>query len=142
MKSLKVRDHMATRLITVQPHTNVVEAMGLLLENGISGVPVVNDNAQLVGVLSEVDAMQAVMQDSYYDESVGIVADVMTSPAETVDPNEDIYSVAERFIAERRRRYPVVNESGALVGQISRRDALRAAHSFLMHTDKVEVEGA
>ena len=134
MRSVKVADYMAKRVITVSPYTSIVEAMGLLLEHKISGMPVVNDAGELVGILSEVDAMKLVVQDSYYDESAGVVADVMHAPVETVSPDMDIYSLAEKFVAAHRRRYPVVNASGALVGQISRRDVLKVAHGSLMHT--------
>ncbi len=58
MKSVKVADYMTRRLVTVAPHTSVVAAMGLMLEHKISGMPVVTDNGELVGMLSEVDAMR------------------------------------------------------------------------------------
>ncbi len=83
-------------------------------------------------MLSEADLMQVIIQDSYYDESVGIVGDYMKSPVDTVDPEMDIYALAEKFIKERRRRYPVVL-NGRVVGQVSRRDVLRAAEAFLHH---------
>ncbi len=134
MKSVKVADYMTRRVITVAPHTNVVEAMGLMLKHKISGLPVVTDQGELVGMLSEVDAMRVVVQDAYYDESAGVAADFMHAPVDTVSPDMDIYSLAERFIANHRRRYPVVNSSGALVGQISRRDVLKVAHASLMHS--------
>ena len=132
MKSLKVKDYMAKKLITLKQNTNVVEAMALLLRHGISGVPVVDDEGGLVGVLSEVDLMQVIVQDSYYDESMGIVEDYMRSPVDTVGPEMDIYTVAEMFISQHRRRYPVVSD-GKLVGQISRRDVLKAMEAFLQH---------
>ena len=133
MRSVKVSDYMTRRLVTVAPHTNVVAAMGLMLEHKISGMPVVTDNGELVGMLSEVDAMRAVVQDSYYDEAAGVAADFMNAPVESVSPDMDIYTLAEMFIGNHRRRYPVVNSSGALVGQISRRDVLKVAHASLMH---------
>jgi CBS domain-containing protein len=132
MKSLKVKDYMAKKLITMKQNTHVVEAMALLLQHGISGVPVVDDDGSLVGVLSEVDLMQVIVQDSYYDESMGIVGDYMRSPVDTVSPDMDIYTVAEMFISQHRRRYPVVSD-GKLVGQISRRDVLKAMEAFLQH---------
>ncbi len=134
MKSVKVADYMTRRLVTVAPHTSVVAAMGLMLEHKISGMPVVTDNGQLVGMLSEVDAMRVVVQGSYYDESTGVVADFMHAPVDTVPPDMDIYSLAEMFIGNHRRRYPVTTAAGALVGQISRRDVLKVAHASLMHT--------
>ena len=129
MKSVKVGDYMATKLITFTPDTNVVQAMRVFLEKKISGAPVVDRAGNLLGILSEVDLMQVVIQDSYYDESAGVVSDYMAAPVDTIDPHADIYTVAEKFLHEGRRRYPVVS-NGKLVGQISRRDVLRAARSF------------
>ena len=130
MKSVKVGDYMSRRLVTFNRSDNVISAMGVLLDKKISGAPVVDSDGNLVGILSEVDLMPIVMQDSYYDESFGIVADYMHSPVDTIDPDMDIYQLAERFHKEHRRRYPVV-KNGKLVGQISRRDVLRAAEDFL-----------
>lgn len=140
MKSVKVSDYMTTRLVTFRQSDNVVEAMGVLLDRKISGAPVVDDDGNLVGILSEVDLMEIVIQDSYYDESMGIVADYMRTPVDTIDPDMDIYALAEKFHKEHRRRYPVVRND-KLVGQISRRDVLRAAEEFLRHTDRKDRRG-
>ncbi|MGI9324899.1 MAG: CBS domain-containing protein [Pseudomonadales bacterium] len=134
MRSVKVVDYMTRRLVTFTPDTNVVEAMQSFLDHKISGAPVVSESGELLGVLSEVDLMSVIIQDSYYDEAIGVVGDYMKSPVDTVGPDIDIYQLAERFIKEHRRRYPVV-QNGKLVGQISRRDVLRAASNFL-HEDK------
>ena len=120
---------MAVNLVTFLTTTNVVDAMDLLLKHGISGAPVVDDEGSLVGIVSEVDLIQVVVQDSYYNEPVGIVADFMRTNVETVTSDTDIFTLAEKFIREHRRRYPVVDR-GVLVGQISRRDVLRAASEF------------
>lgn len=133
MKSLKVKEYMTKRLVTFTPNLNVVQAMDAFLKHKISGAPVVDDDGKLVGILSEVDLLRVIIQDSYYDESIGIVSDYMRSPVDTVDPGMDIYALAEKFTKEHRRRFPVVSE-GRLVGQISRRDVLRAAEEFLQRT--------
>jgi len=130
MKSVKVADYMTRKLISFTPETSVVEALGILIEKGISGAPVVDAEGKLVGMLSEVDVIKVVIEDSYYNENAGIVADYMHQPVETVDPEMDIYSLAEQFRHARRRRYPVVKH-GKLLGQISRRDVLRAARDFM-----------
>ena len=93
-----------------------------------------DDDGNLIGILSEVDLMQVIVQDSYYDESVGIVGDYMRTEVDTVDPEMDIYTLAEKFIKEHRRRFPVLS-NGRLVGQVSRRDVLAAAEKFLHHED-------
>ena len=126
MKSLKVRDTMSTNVMTFAPGDSVVHAMATLLDRGISGAPVADEDGALVGILSEVDLIQVVVQDSYYDDPVGIVADFMQTQVESVDPDVDIFSLAQQFLAHHRRRYPVL-ENDCLVGQISRRDVLRAA---------------
>lgn len=73
--------------------------------------------------------MEVVVQDSYYNENVGIVADFMKVAVEHVEPDMDILNLAQRFVRNHRRRYPVLQD-GVLVGKISRRDALRAAMPF------------
>ena len=135
MKSVKVSDYMTRRLVTFHQGDNVVQAMAVLLDKKISGAPVVDDDGKLVGILSEVDLMEIIIQDSYYDEAQGIVGDYMRTPVDTIEPDMDIYSLAERFHKEHRRRYPVV-KNGKLVGQISRRDVLRAAEDFLIPRDR------
>lgn len=130
MKSVKVADYMSQKLVTFHPQTNVIEALAVILDNHITGAPVVDDGGRLVGILSEVDLMAVVIQDSYYDEGMGIVADYMRTQVDVVDADTDIYALAERFLREHRRRYPVVRD-GKLVGQISRRDVLQAFRDFL-----------
>lgn len=129
MKSLKVRDYMSVDVITFAPTDSVMDAMSVLLKQGISGAPVLGEDGRLLGVLSEVDLMEVVVQDSYYNENIGIVSDFMQEAVEHVDPDMDILNLAQRFVRNHRRRYPVLQD-GALVGQISRRDVLQAAMQF------------
>ena len=129
MKSVKVADYMARRLHTFSADTNVFAAMKVFLDNGISGAPVVDDAGGLIGVLSEVDLMNVIVHGSYHDDTAGLVSDYMQKEVETVPPDMDIYSLAELFVRDHRRRYPVLDD-GRLVGQISRRDVLRAMKEF------------
>lgn len=129
MNSFKVRDYMAVDVITFAPTDGVMDAMSILLKHGISGAPVVAEDGRLVGILSEVDLMDVVVQDSYYNENAGIAAEFMQAAVEHVDPDMDILKLAQRFVRNHRRRYPVL-QGDELVGQISRRDVLRAAMQF------------
>ena len=129
MKSLKVRDYMSVDVITFAPTDRVMDAMPVLLKQGISGAPVLGEDGRLLGVLSEVDLMEVVVQDSHYNENIGIVSDFMQEAVEHVDPDMDILNLAQRFVRNHRRRYPVLQD-GVLVGQISRRDVLQAAMQF------------
>ena len=129
MKSLKVRDYMSVDVITFAPTDSVMDAMSVLLKQGISGASVLGEDGRLLGVLSEVDLMEVVVQDSYYNENIGIVSDFMQEAVQHVDPDMDILNLAQRFVRNHRRRYPVLQD-GVLVGQISRRDVLQAAMQF------------
>ncbi len=125
LKSDRIRDYMATELVTVTPDTEILRAARLLVDNNIGGVPVMDAAGRLAGILTEKDLMQVVLNASYYADYGGLVADYMTTVVETIGPDESVVAIAKRFLDKRYHRYPVV-ENGRLVGQISRRDLLRA----------------
>jgi CBS domain-containing protein len=120
-----VKDYMAKDLVTFSPETNVLSAIRTLLKHKISGAPVVDDNNQVVGMISEKDCLQTFLGSSYYNEMGELVSEIMTSPVITVDANASIVEVAEKFLKNNYRRFPVL-EQGELIGQISRRDILKA----------------
>ncbi len=125
MRSVKVSDYMTRKLVTFKRSTSLYEAMNTMLRERISGAPVVDDAGALIGVLSEIDFLEAMLKRSYHGELQGTVGEVMTYGAQSVPSDTDIYTVAEVFLRDHRRRLPVIHE-GRLVGQISRRDVLRA----------------
>lgn len=130
MRSIKVDDYMTRKLVTFTPATPLYEAMTKMLDNRISGAPVVDDDGRLIGVLSEIDFLEAMLKGSYHGEVEGTVAQVMTEGAQTIEAGTDIYDVAEILLRDRRRRLPVVSD-GRLVGQVSRRDVLRAVKDWI-----------
>jgi CBS domain-containing protein len=121
---------MATTLVTFTPDMDVLEAVRMLVEYKISGAPVVDEKHHLVGVLSEKDCLKAVLSATYHDDLGATVGDLMTPHVEAVDADASIIEIAEKFLEHNRRRYPVLDE-GRLVGQISRRDVLRAFQKFV-----------
>ncbi|MDP2227514.1 MAG: CBS domain-containing protein [Moraxellaceae bacterium] len=125
LQSIRVADYMAHKLVTLRPDMSIDQAIRSLLDNGISGAPVVQDG-KLVGVFSESDCLKDVLQSVYHNMGGGLVSDFMTAAMETISPDESIITAAEIFLNHRRRRLPVVDANGRLVGQISRRDVLRA----------------
>jgi len=125
LKSDRVRDYMSTNLVTLTPDTEILRAARLLVDNDVAGAPVLDADGHLVGMLTERDFMRVVLNASYYADYGGRVADFMTAAVETVGPDDSVVEVAKRFLDSRYHRYPVV-ENGRLIGQISRRDLLRA----------------
>lgn len=124
-KSGVVKDYMARTLVTFKPDTAVLDAVHILVKNRIAGAPVVDDEGNLIGMLSELDCMKVALQAGYHGDYGGPVSDYMSKGVETVNMDMSIIDLAQVFIDTSYRRFPVTDEN-RLVGQISRRDVLRA----------------
>ena len=124
-----VKDYMSGRLVTFAPDTDVLDAIHELLQHRISGAPVVDNFGNLVGMLSEFDCMEVVLTSGYHGEPGGPVSDLMVTDVKTVDANMSIMDIAQLFMESGLRRYPVLLDN-RLVGQISRRDVLRALEAL------------
>lgn len=113
---------MTSDIVTVRPDASVQEAIDVLLNQQISGLPVVEDDGRLVGVITEF-ALLAVA----YDKRVKnhSVRHHMTRDVIAVDVDDPISRIADLCIVHRVRRVPVMKD-GRLVGVIARRDVLRA----------------
>jgi CBS domain-containing protein len=124
-----VKDYMTKRVVTLLPEMELLRAAHILIRNDISGAPVLNEQGQLVGILTERDCMRVAMQADYYGVPGGLVKDHMSENPQSVDPGESILKLAGLFLNGRFHRYPVLNNS-KLVGVISRRDVMRAMGEF------------
>jgi len=133
LKSALVRDYMAGRLVTFKRDMDVLDALQELVQNRIAGAPVVDDQGELVGMLSELDCLKIALNAGYYGDSGGPVSDYMTPDVETVDAEMNIIDLAQKFLQYGYRRFPVLRNN-RLVGQISRRDVLRALGQLALAT--------
>ena len=126
LKSLELRDVMIRQPITVPPNITVFEAAQIIMENKSSGVIVVDDEQNLVGILSELDCLKVTLAGAYNDDefSTALVEDVMTKKVVVQNPNDDIVDVATSMLEHRQRRRPVV-ENGKVVGQVTCRQILK-----------------
>ena len=129
LKSALVKDYMSGRLVTFTPDTDVLDAIHELVAHSIAGAPVLDDHGNLIGVLSELDCMKIALTAGYHGDMGGPVREFMTAATKTVDASMSIIDLAELFIESGYRRYPVL-EDNRLVGQISRRDVLRALETL------------
>lgn len=132
LRSVKAQDYMASKLVTFAPDMELYRALMTLREYKLSASPVVNKDGELVGLLSEVDGLRAILSQTYHEEEMGSggkVRDYMACQVDTVNHDADIIAVAKIFIDKGRRCLPVV-KSGKLVGMISRADVLRAVEDF------------
>ncbi len=125
LASLKVKDYMGRTTTTFNKDMDVLRAIHILIEQKISGAPVIDDHGNLVGFLSEKDCMKVALNAGYHGECGGRVAEYMVNEIQTIEADTPIIEIAEFFLKSSFRRYPVVNDN-RLVGAISRRDVLRA----------------
>ncbi|HLT50767.1 MAG TPA: CBS domain-containing protein [Arenibacter sp.] len=125
--SLRVCDYMTRELITFRPEQSVEEVIITLLRYKISGGPVVNERGELIGMISEGDCIKYISEKRYHNMPCSNlnVEGRMIKNVGTIDGNMNIFDAANKFLTEKRRRFPIV-ENGKLVGQISQKDILKA----------------
>ena len=136
MESLpKISDYMDREVPTLAPETRVLDAVDFLLDNKVTGAPVVDSGGTLVGIITETDLLKLVTEGIQAEPPAAqTVAEYMTKEVITVTPDVDIYYVAGLFIANRFRRLPVVEE-GRIVGAITRYDLLRVISKLLAEAE-------
>ena len=107
----------------------------VLMKKNISGGPAIDDSGNLCGIISEGDCLKEVLRGQYLNSPnhSGIVEDHMIRDVLTTTPETSILEIAQRFLNEKVRRFPVMKD-GKLVGQISQRDVLRAVHTLKKST--------
>ena len=119
--------YMAKDEVTLSPDLTINEAIDIMLANRLTGMPVLDENRQIVGMLTEKDCLRLLVDSGYnnmfhHDKTV---ADYMSPLVKTVTADHDILDVANEFLGTNFRKFPVTH-NGKLVGQVSRRDILKA----------------
>ena len=124
LSSLLVKDYMIGDHLAFTSDTNLLKAVHTLLERGLSGAPVVDENNRLIGFLSEKDCLKAALDASYFRREEGSVQDFMSKDVVSVAADSSLIEAIQIFVSKNFRCLPVV-EGSRLVGQISRQDILR-----------------
>ena len=133
-----VRDIMTTDVVTVRPGTPYRELAAMFRQHRVSGFPVVADDGQVAGVVSETDllaeaaepvpAAHPAPRDWRHHRRVpsgqATAADLMTHPAVRIGPDALVRDAARLMHSLRLQRLPVVDNGGRLVGLVSRSDVL------------------
>lgn len=119
---LEAKDIMTRNVVCIQKDTPVVDAIRLMSSKNITGIPVVEDDMTLVGILSEQDVLR--LFHTYEDEKDRTVNDFMTQPAIHFEEKERLLDVCYCLRDNSIRRVPVTS-NGKVVGVISRSDILK-----------------
>ena len=139
---MKVDDLMTRDVVTVPPGASLKDAARLLVEHRISGLPVVDNQNHVLGVVTEADVLRKEADELLFPSPLAwlvgfdvevdrskiearLVGDAMTTPALTIEAHQPVSLAARRMIERGVNRLPVV-EDGKLVGIVTRADLVRA----------------
>lgn len=138
---MKIQDAMTTEIVTTTPEASLKDAARELAKHHVSGLPVVDAEGVVVGVISEADIVAKEVDDTprgsllqrflegppvddrFYARTVG---EAMSSPALTIARDRPLAQAASTMLAEGINRLPVVDTKGRLVGLVTRGDLVRA----------------
>jgi CBS domain-containing protein len=139
--NITVKDVMTTHVIAVLESASFKEMAQRLREQRVSAFPVVDDDGKVIGVVSEADLLtkealdggyagmpgmiSGILRNKEQEKAAGLTAgDLMTHPPVTVEPDAPVEDAARLMYARRVKRLPVTDETGRLIGIISRADVL------------------
>jgi CBS domain-containing protein len=123
--------HVMTReVISVSPEATIDEAVSLLLDFKVSGLPVIDEQQRLLGIISEIDIIDLVYET---DIEISKVRDHMTRDVRTLDCTASLDDAANIFCTQAIRRIPIT-QGGRVVGVVSRRDLIRFVRDIRRQT--------
>ncbi|HWL35582.1 MAG TPA: CBS domain-containing protein [Frankiaceae bacterium] len=142
---MKVRDVMSRGVVSATPATTFKEAVDLMVAHDVGALPVLDDLGRVIGIVSEADllakagyagpprrALLALVDfvdgddASWRKAHARTVGDVMTTRPHTLRPDQDIAVAARMLVRAGHKRAPVVDDTGLLVGVVTRQDLLGA----------------
>jgi len=157
---MKAGDVMTRRVISIDPNASILEAARLMLENHISGLPVL-DNGRLVGIVSEGDFLRRSeigtqhrvarwlefllgpgrLASDYVRSTTRKISEVMTRDPKTISADTPLEDVVELMERHRVKRLPVIKD-GSLVGIVSRANLLHAVATLVLETPERSTDDA
>lgn len=120
-RTLTARQLMTRGLITIRPENSIGEALSLIADYSLTGLPVVDEDMVLVGIITEKDLMPYFYGDNLLPSQVG---EIMTTDITTFSPEDSVFEICECLLHNNFRRVPIVKD-GVLVGLVSRADVIR-----------------
>lgn len=119
-----------SHMVTLKSDQSIQEAINIILGKKISGAPVLDELNHLVGNLSEKDCLRVIVDAQQNLSLAGKkVSDYMSTKVYSISPTTNVVDAAIEFLSSPIRRYAVVDK-GVLIGEISRREILRAAQNI------------
>ncbi len=130
---LKAKDIMTTDVLAVTRDTDIYQAIRVMVENNVTGLPVVEHDRTLVGIVTEKDVLRLLYEN---EDRPGRVDDFMTEAVVAFDEEVEIGVVATGLAANPFRRVPILRD-GKLVGIISRKDVIKQVREQWVSTSNL-----
>ena len=137
---LKAKDIMVENVISVKKDTSIYDALELMIKHRIAGIPVIEDDMTLIGILSEKDVLSLLFY-ATGDEEEKVVDDFMTQPPVHFDKDEKLLDLCDCLINQDFRRVPITSK-GKVVGIISRADIVECILHLRSENVNMSVEEA
>lgn len=136
---MQVVDLMTTDVIQVSPDTPIKDAARLMFRNRVSGLPVVDSDAKLVGIITEADflRLEVSRNEAESPEPIDTVGQVMSDGVVTIGSASLVVDAAKIMVVQEIKRLPVVDDEGRILGVISRGDIVSV---FTRPDDVIEDE--
>ncbi|PMH45019.1 hypothetical protein BCU68_11285 [Vibrio sp. 10N.286.49.B3] len=138
MESLKVKDYMTQRTVTFTVDMPLSVALDKVMQSVHLGGPVINEQQEVIGFLSEQDLLDKLVKVSYFCQDTHLVGDCMHPDVLSVSPETSIIELADMMKVGKPKVYPVIDNK-QLVGIITRRDVLKAIGKTLEQCFKKQV---
>ena len=119
------RDVMSTTVSTLKADTTVENALKALVNKKVTGMPVVNEKKQMIGMLSEYDILKQIAKQKVFNSENFHEPIEFATSVQSIRDDTPLNEIVHLFVNAKYRRLPVVNENGELVGIITRRDLMK-----------------
>jgi CBS domain-containing protein len=117
----KAKDIMTNNVATAARDTDIYQAVKIMVEKNITGLPVLNDDGSLAGVITEKDALRLLYD--IENDNQGNVEDYMSKGIVSFNEQDSLIDITDCLIKNNFRRVPIMSK-GKLAGIISRKDII------------------
>jgi len=125
MQSTAIKDYVSKIHLVLNPNMDVLEAIGKLVNLKVTTAPVVDNQGNIVGLLTEHGCLNVALQSGYFAEAVGKVADFMDKEVRTIEADGNILDLAAAAHGEQHQAYMVLEEN-RLIGHVGYHEMLKA----------------
>jgi CBS domain-containing protein len=144
----EVGDVMTRQIISFLPNMTLKQAATILMDNDISGAPVVDENGKLLGVSSRTDLLRVISEGRATEDAVSRLLDIeasevgqsMTRALVTITPDTSIADAVGLMGPKRINRLLVINDEGQLMGIVTSADVVRTAYDIAAIKDKLSLD--